>query len=380
MLPRLSGRQMRLRQRLERGRTAPGLGAALEWLEGLLGGAGVAVDRAEVLWRASGLARPGVTALLAWPRLGTRLALGIETPLTHALVDRLLGFERLDAEGRLQVTPVEWGILTFVVAGWLARLERDPGPLGPWDLVLDRVGPDPFDPGDLGGLVTLRWPVRIEAVEGSVRLWLPEPLVAQWLAAELPPGAEPDPDLVRRLGDLAGDWRALAGTVALPRGLGSLRLGSVLPPSGLRLRGSPLSPTGALELVLAGRDGRCWFPAEPAPLGGGGRLIVTAPLRRDPRPREALAVIPSTDRAQEPAAASAGGVAPGDVPITLTVELGRVSLSLRRLTDLKPGDVIELGRHSREPVELTSGGRLVARGELVQIDTELGVRVTSLFL
>src|SRR6185437_14304174 len=72
--------------------------------------------------------------------------------------------------------------------------------------------------------------------------------------------------------------------------------------------------------------------------------------------------------------------APLDVPVTLAVELGRVNLTLSRLADLKPGDVVELGRHSRSPVELTSNGRLVARGELVQIDTELGVRVTNVFL
>ena len=71
---------------------------------------------------------------------------------------------------------------------------------------------------------------------------------------------------------------------------------------------------------------------------------------------------------------------PLDVPVTLTVELGRVNLTLEPLAELKPGDVIELGRHSREPVELTSNGRLVARGELVLIDTELGVRVTHVFL
>lgn len=71
---------------------------------------------------------------------------------------------------------------------------------------------------------------------------------------------------------------------------------------------------------------------------------------------------------------------PLDVPVTLTVELGRVNLTMGRLADLKPGDVVELSRHSRAPVELTSNGRLVARGELILIDTELGVRVTSVFL
>lgn len=77
---------------------------------------------------------------------------------------------------------------------------------------------------------------------------------------------------------------------------------------------------------------------------------------------------------------SATASAPPDIPVTLTVELGRVNIPLRRLADLKPGDVLELGRHAREPVELTSNGRTVARGELVQIESELGVRVTSVFL
>ncbi len=71
---------------------------------------------------------------------------------------------------------------------------------------------------------------------------------------------------------------------------------------------------------------------------------------------------------------------PLDAPVTLTIELGRINLPMGRLADLKPGDVLEAGRHSREPVEITSNGRLVARGDLILIDTELGVRVTSVFL
>jgi flagellar motor switch protein FliN/FliY len=89
---------------------------------------------------------------------------------------------------------------------------------------------------------------------------------------------------------------------------------------------------------------------------------------------------PSTTTAHGGSREAAAELSPLDVPVTLTVELGRVNLSLNRLADLKPGDVIELGRHSREPVELTSNGRLVARGELILIDTELGVRVTHVFL
>lgn len=73
-------------------------------------------------------------------------------------------------------------------------------------------------------------------------------------------------------------------------------------------------------------------------------------------------------------------VDPLDAPVTLTVELGRISVPLGRLAGLKPGEVLELNRHGREPVEVTSGGRTVARGDLVLIGDELGVRVTTVLL
>jgi flagellar motor switch protein FliN/FliY len=109
-------------------------------------------------------------------------------------------------------------------------------------------------------------------------------------------------------------------------------------------------------------------------------------LGREPRPRDPILVSAKENRTMSQPTSATGPSSPAteasplDVPVTLTVELGRVNLTLSRLADLKPGDVIELGRHSRAPVEMTSNGRLVARGELILIDTDLGVRVTSVFL
>jgi type III secretion system YscQ/HrcQ family protein len=376
VLPHLSHRQVRLEERLARVSGASRVSASLAWLADALG-AELPIDRAEILWRASGLKRAGVGALISWPRLASRLAVGIETPLAHALVDRLLGYDRPPEEGRLQVTPVEWGILTFVVAETLARLDDRPSALSPLDFVLDRVGPDPFNPEGLGSIVTLRWTVRLGSVAGSVRLWVPETLVALWLASEPPltPEHPLEADQVRsRFGDYNSVWSAEAGAVSMPRGLSRLRVGGVLPIDDAPLRGTPQSPTGPITLALTDCDGRSWFPAEPATGSAGSILTLTGQLRRNRVTREALSVTASTP---DPAAPP---VPPSDVPVTLAVELGRINLPLRRLADLKPGDVVELSRHAREPVELTSGGRLVARGELVQIDTELGVRVLSVFL
>ncbi len=81
------------------------------------------IERPEVLWRASGVGRPGLIIQLTAPRLGTRLALGVEIPLAHQIVDRLLGFDRPFAQSRLQITPVEWGIWSFLVLRALDALD-----------------------------------------------------------------------------------------------------------------------------------------------------------------------------------------------------------------------------------------------------------------
>ncbi len=376
LLPTVSRRQILLERRIGRDGVGPGPGSILGALSELVG-AKMAADRFDVRLRASGLRRPGAIAQLAWPRLGSgaRIGLGIEPTLAHAIVDRLLGFERFPAEGRLQVTPVEWGILSFVLARALDRLDGRSGPLGPWDLTIDRVGPDPFDPAGLGPIATWRWRVRVGPVTGSARLWLPESILNPWLAS--PAAAHPGPPPpVARFADLASLWRAEAGLVVLPRGLGRLRPGTLLLFEGSPLRGTPESPAGPIALALAEPDARSTFRARAEPGTFAARLILESPMKREPTPRETHAM-PEASSPADPGLAAPG---PPEIPVTLVVELGRVSLPLRRLAELAPGDVLELGRHAREPVELTSGGRLVARGELVQVDTELGVRVTQVFL
>ncbi len=374
ILPKLTSRQVKLTSRLSRLGKNQGPGQAIEWLSSAVGTA-VETGTPDVVWRASGLRRSGMIAELHWPRLSTRLAFGLATPLAHAVVDRLLGFHRLPEEERLPISPVEWGILTYVVAESLNRLFKLPaGPFGAWDATIERVGPDPFDIEGLGRVVTLRWPITLGSIRGALRLWVPETLIARCLTSEPPPLSVADPERLGRLGSLTSGWRAEVGTLAVPRGLNTVRVGGVLPLSHAVLSGTPSSPVGPVALVLDVRDsgGRFQILTKAVPQSGGARLLVVASIRHETTSREGIALAPIESREKPDTA--------GDVPVTLVVELGRVNLTLSRLADLKPGDVVELGRHSREPVELTSGGRLVARGELVQIDTELGVRIISIFI
>ena len=67
-----------------------------------------------------------------------------------------------------------------------------------------------------------------------------------------------------------------------------------------------------------------------------------------------------------------------DVPLEVTVELGRTSKSISDILDFAPGTIIELDRIAGEPVDVLVNGKMVARGEVVVIEENFGVRVTEI--
>ncbi|MTV27333.1 flagellar motor switch protein FliN [Nitriliruptoraceae bacterium ZYF776] len=67
-----------------------------------------------------------------------------------------------------------------------------------------------------------------------------------------------------------------------------------------------------------------------------------------------------------------------DVELTVTVELGRVRLPLRDLLRLQEGTVVELDRLAGAPVDVLANGTPVARGDVVVVGDELGVRIAEL--
>ena len=66
-----------------------------------------------------------------------------------------------------------------------------------------------------------------------------------------------------------------------------------------------------------------------------------------------------------------------DVELGVTVELGRTRMLLREILQLAPGSVIELDRAAGGPVDLLVNNTLIARGEVVVIDEEFGIRITE---
>jgi flagellar motor switch protein FliN/FliY len=66
-----------------------------------------------------------------------------------------------------------------------------------------------------------------------------------------------------------------------------------------------------------------------------------------------------------------------DVPVELAVEIGRTTMTIRQTMALAPGSVVILDRMAGEPVDLLVNGKRIARGEVVAIDEEFGLRVTE---
>ncbi|WP_079415088.1 flagellar motor switch protein FliN [Thiomonas intermedia] len=104
----------------------------------------------------------------------------------------------------------------------------------------------------------------------------------------------------------------------------------------------------------------------------------------------AAAAAPETQPRVQPAPfaelrADQGGAAPGnqldlvmDIPVTLSVELGRTKIQIRELLQLAQGSVVDLDRLAGEPMDVLVNGFLIARGEVVLVNDKFGIRLTDI--
>jgi flagellar motor switch protein FliN/FliY len=66
-----------------------------------------------------------------------------------------------------------------------------------------------------------------------------------------------------------------------------------------------------------------------------------------------------------------------DIPVTLSLEVGRSRISIRNLLQLNQGSVVELERATGEPLDVFVNGTLVAHGEVVVVNEKFGIRLTD---
>jgi flagellar motor switch protein FliN/FliY len=160
------------------------------------------------------------------------------------------------------------------------------------------------------------------------------------------------------------------------------------------LRGSPLGDLDLAAAVGPALDaaaevlGSVAGPGTEVPadtvLGAAGSLTVV-PLTADGTPHAAIVLaVPAPAEANT----ARPGAAPGrtmsgldllhGVEMEVTVELGRTRLTVRDLLSLRAGSVIELDRAAGSPADVLVNGRLIARGEVVVIEENFGIRITEI--
>ncbi len=67
-----------------------------------------------------------------------------------------------------------------------------------------------------------------------------------------------------------------------------------------------------------------------------------------------------------------------DIPLKITVELGRTKMTIRDILQLAQGSVIELSKFAGEPLEVLVNDKLIARGEVVVVNEKFGIRLTDI--
>jgi flagellar motor switch protein FliN/FliY len=67
-----------------------------------------------------------------------------------------------------------------------------------------------------------------------------------------------------------------------------------------------------------------------------------------------------------------------DVPITISMEIGRSRINIRNLLQLNQGSVVELDRLAGEPMDVLVNGTLIAQGEVVVVNEKFGIRLTDI--
>ncbi|HWO11680.1 MAG TPA: FliM/FliN family flagellar motor switch protein [Polyangiaceae bacterium] len=278
---------------------------------------------------------------LQFPALGWRVTLWPEPELARACVARLLGqdFELGWADTGIDAALRGAGAaLALEVARRAARAEapelvNETAPAAAWSSV---------------GHVTVRLggkPYRLELRAETLRLGRPVP-------------ATPPPVTLWRLGDvpIVLPWLS-ALSLATVAEVEGLAVGDVWVPGARAWLGGEVLTAGVLCAPGAGRG----WPVRVS----GGKIVLGAEAVRV---HEELNVVSQEESELTQVV--------GEAPVFVRLELGSLELSAAEWAALRPGDVVQCGRRIDEPVVLRAGGREIARGELVDIEGEIGVRIT----
>ena len=339
------------------------------------------LERAELLAQ---LPEVGFFAVLSAAPTPHKIAVDVDAALGSWAVERLLAGEAAQTGAHMARPPtdLELGVLTYLL---LDVLDLCTGELeGGRELALSlerMVGSghalaEALQSDDDVLEVGLR--LQLEHRLGYVRVLLPASLITGFFGAHVADQSERPEELrlVRRciaaLPHQAVDIRAVAARLTLSADdIASVEVGDIIVLEGHELTTGADGIVGAVSLKV----------------GRGQNGTIKATVRHE----GAEALFEITDivvqhEAQGAAMAEGAQGEPDNLPQTegllrdvespVAVELGRLRLNTAQIVRLRAGQVLRLARNATDPVDLVVNGKLFARGELIEVDGELGVRLT----
>lgn len=352
----------------------------------------VRVENAKRVWATFALA-PG----------GERFGAALGTDFAAALVDRMLGGEGRPPETLRPLSRTELAAIEFLWLCLIRELHLEAAaPLWQLEGVSDKTLAWPAGDGEAATahetrsrVIAATLGVRVGALKGLVSFYFDRVSLAAFVNLSRSPlladGGDELLKLYERVAPVVGLRPVIGETEVAAVDLAELEAGDVvviarpwarLEAGVLRGRvemrvgagaGAILSGTLASLDAVAGANGR----AAAAPAGGDGAetQLLIEQIRR-------AAEIEGTERwnmEQERATedADAGAIALEEILLTVHVELAQRRLSLEELARLRVGQLLPLGCRPTDPVDLVADGRRIARGELVDIEGQLGVRITQ---
>ncbi len=327
----------------------------------------------------------------------------IDLALAHAGIDILLGGGGETVALR-PLTDIEEGVMSFVVLEMLRALAPCVAPGLPrlrMESILRNTDEAVGVLGDEPQVVTVQFTCVLGPHSGFVRIILPSSV----LGLAHPPEHSPEAAARRnalfeqnasRLTGVKAWLRAEVGRVEIASSdLASLRPGDVVLADEISVR-SDRGEEGTAELrVGTGRLGRMdaevfldeqgRYSARIADFVFGDAAREEAPAGAEPDEAQDDDVTnptgsrnPGERSMVDESSSKEGGELLNDIPLQIAVELARVPITAEQVVSLRVGQVVDLNRLPGEPVELSVNGKIVARGELVEVEGHLGVRILSM--
>lgn len=333
---------------------------------------------------------PSTTCLLVVGAAPTphKLLVDVDMSLASYAIERLLGGSGDDPRIQRPLTEIEQGVLSFIVLKVLAQLHEGWSTGRELALTLDRFAATLTDVQDLidteAGYHMVGVTVGLGRKVGYVRTLIPSGLITQTFNAALQQsgGSGSEYETMRRIFQSVGE-RKVTGRVEIaqldlgPDVLHGLEVGDIvlLENHQVALTQDGIEGMAFVKVGLAKNGGlRCKFKYsnDHSRLEVAEIVVQEQPLEMD-MARDGHSTAEGGDEGGDNLPETEGLLR--DVPAPVVVELGRVKLNTAQLIRMRPGQILRLPRGPNDPVDLVVNGKLFARGELIEVDGELGVRL-----